>query len=129
LDCIEVERPELRTAGTHTLPRRLTELSGFCTSPETYPLSIRFRPTARRHQTKMNRNATATRSSKRKAQGSPDQAPPLKRAVNGRPAVDDADYVEDGYEYEYDELEASEADLHPAMYIGTPGSLGEWQDT
>ena len=77
----------------------------------------------------MNRNATATRNSKRKAQGSPDQAPPLKRAVNGRPAVDDADYVEDGYEYEYDELEASEADLHPAMYIGTPGSLGEWQDT
>lgn len=77
----------------------------------------------------MNRNGRATRSSKRKAPASPDQGPPPKRPVNGKTTEDEAEYVE--VEYEYDEVSDLGTDLHahPGMYIGTPGSLGEWQDT
>lgn len=77
----------------------------------------------------MNPNGTPAKSSKRKTPGSPDQGPPPKRPVNGKTPNDDTEYVE--VEYEYDEASDLADDLHthPAMYIGTPGSLGEWQDT
>lgn len=76
-------------------------------------------------------NGRATRSSKRKAPGSPDQAPAAKRPVNGKALNDDVEYVEVEAEYEYDDASDLGDDLHahPAMYIGTPTSLGEWQDT
>jgi S1-C subfamily serine protease len=69
---------------------------------------------------------------KRKSSGSSDLAGrPAKRALNGKlstgdntPDVDEIDY-EDGSDYD------GEIDIlaHDPMYIGTPGSLGEWQDT
>ena len=72
----------------------------------------------------MNGTGRATRASKRKAPGSPDQAPPAKRVVNGnRSEDDDVEYIHDA-EYEYDEASDLGADL-----IGTPLSLGEWRDT
>ncbi|KAH7275321.1 trypsin-like cysteine/serine peptidase domain-containing protein [Fusarium solani] len=71
--------------------------------------------------------AAASARAKRKAPGSPDQVPPAKRAVNGKLSPDDntPDIVE------FDDHSDLTDDLHPhaAMYIGTPGSLGEWQDT
>lgn len=72
----------------------------------------------------------ASARGKRKAPGSPDQAPAAKRA-NGRLSV--GDNTPDT-ELEYDDEEEYESDLvddlqHAAMYIGTPSSLGEWQDT
>lgn len=72
-------------------------------------------------------NGTSAARGKRKAPGSPDQVPPPKRAVNGKLSADDntPDLVE--YEDESDAVEDLHA--HTAMYIGTPGSLGEWQDT
>lgn len=72
---------------------------------------------------------TAT-GAKRKARGSPDVPPPAKRAVNGRLSPDDN--TPDGGVVEYDdESDITDDDFHAhdAMYIGTPGSLGEWQDT
>ncbi|CAJ0549606.1 Ff.00g032190.m01.CDS01 [Fusarium sp. VM40] len=73
----------------------------------------------------MNGAASSPRV-KRKAPGSPDQAPAPKRAVNGKHSPNDntPDIVE------FDDQSDMTDDLHPhAMYIGTPGSLGEWQDT
>lgn len=74
----------------------------------------------------MNGTAASARA-KRKAPSSPDQAPPSKRPVNGKLSADDntPDIVE------YDDHSDLTDDLHShaAMYIGTPGSLGEWQDT
>lgn len=71
------------------------------------------------------RNATAARP-KRKAAGSPNQAPPAKRATNGKVSDEEGSDVEF---VDYDD--EAELDLHApgAMYIGTPVSLGEWQDT
>jgi S1-C subfamily serine protease len=73
----------------------------------------------------MNGSSRSTRSSKRKASDSPSHGPPAKRSVNGKPSSDEVEYVEVEYD---DESELGDG-LHQAMYIGTPGSLGEWQDT
>lgn len=75
----------------------------------------------------MNGNGASTRSSKRKASGSPNLTPAAKRTINGKPGNEDVEYVE----IEFDERSdlGDELHPHPAMYIGTPGSLGEWQDT
>jgi hypothetical protein len=73
----------------------------------------------------MNGAASSPRV-KRKAPGSPDLPPPAKRAINGKHSPNDntPDIVE------FDDQSEISDDLHPhAMYIGTPGSLGEWQDT
>lgn len=73
----------------------------------------------------MNGAASSPRV-KRKAPVSPDLAPPAKRAVNGKHSTNDntPDIVE------FDDESGISDDLHPHdMYIGTPGSLGEWQDT
>lgn len=72
----------------------------------------------------MNGSGRTTRSTKRKASDSPSHGPPNKRAVNGKPQppADDVEYVE------YDGSDLGDLDGH-AMYIGTPSSLGEWQDT
>jgi hypothetical protein len=73
------------------------------------------------------RNATAARP-KRKAAGSPNQAPPAKRATNGKVSEEDGSDVEF---VDYDDEADLEHDLQAqaAMYIGTPSSLGEWSDT
>lgn len=72
----------------------------------------------------------ASARGKRKAPSSPDQVPAAKRA-NGRLTADDntpdADLVE--YDDEDDESDLVDDLAHAAMYIGTPSSLGEWQDT
>lgn len=75
----------------------------------------------------MNGSARSTRSSKRKASESPSHGPPAKRSVNGKPLDDELEYVE--VEYDDDSELDDGLHTHPAMYIGTPGSLGEWQDT
>jgi hypothetical protein len=69
--------------------------------------------------------------SKRKADSSPDQGPPSKRAVNGKlPAARVIDVDED-HDDDYDGVSVFSEDVidDPRLYIGTPGSLGEWQDT
>lgn len=74
----------------------------------------------------MNGTRRSTRITKRKASESPSQGPPTKRAVNGKPqpSPDDVGYVE------YDGSDLGDSlDDRPSMYIGTPGSLGEWRDT
>lgn len=78
---------------------------------------------------KTNGAAASARSSKRKASASPDQGPPSKRAINGKSPPEDAEYAD--VEYEYEDASELEDDLHahPAMYVGTPGSLGEWRET
>lgn len=65
---------------------------------------------------------------KRKSSGSTDQGPPSKRLTNGKlsagdntPDVDISHY--DGGSEMAEDLEDD------VMYIGSPGSLGEWQDT
>lgn len=73
----------------------------------------------------------ASARGKRKQPISPDQAPAAKRA-NGKLSVGDNTPDVDVVDYD-DEVELDDAsdldDLHGAMYIGTPSSLGEWQDT
>jgi pro-apoptotic serine protease NMA111 len=76
----------------------------------------------------MNGAGRSTRSTKRKAADSesPNHGPPSKRAVNGKaqPPSDDVEYLE------YDGSDMGDSfDGQPHMYIGTPESLGEWQDT
>lgn len=77
----------------------------------------------------MNGTAASARG-KRKAPVSPNISPPAKRAINGKlsPSDNTPDVVEildyDGESELGDELHAN-----AAMYIGTPSSLGEWQDT
>uniref|UniRef100_A0A8H7NNF4 Pro-apoptotic serine protease NMA111 n=1 Tax=Bionectria ochroleuca TaxID=29856 RepID=A0A8H7NNF4_BIOOC len=76
----------------------------------------------------LDKTAAPMRSTKRKASDSPARVPPAKRSVNGKPpSEEDVEYVE----IEFDEQSELDEHLHahPAMYIGTPGSLGEWQDT
>lgn len=64
---------------------------------------------------------------KRKASGSLNQAPPAKRAINGNNSDDtngsDVEFAD------YDDEAELTPGLHAPMYIGTPSSLGEWQDT
>lgn len=69
----------------------------------------------------MNGNTGLARG-KRKASDSPD-APPTKRAVNGMSPSDDGDYDVEYVEYE-DVSDMADAE----MLLGTPTSLGEWQD-
>lgn len=72
---------------------------------------------------------------KRKAPGSPQTSPPAaKRPVNGssKPDLDmDApDIIIDDASFDDDEGSDAASDIHPhAMFVGTPGSFGEWQDT
>lgn len=75
----------------------------------------------------MNGTVASARG-KRKA-GPPDQVPPAKRSVNGKLSA--GDNTPDIIEYEVDSeiSDDDHLDAHAAMYIGTPGSLGEWQDT
>ncbi|OAA61487.1 Peptidase cysteine/serine, trypsin-like protein [Cordyceps fumosorosea ARSEF 2679] len=70
-------------------------------------------------------NGHAAVGAKRKSSGSPGRAPPAKRVPNGTYS-EDHDTSEDDAMY-FDE----ESDLidENEMYIGTPVSLGEWQDT
>ena len=68
-------------------------------------------------------------ASKRKAAGSPAQGPPPKRPVNGRLTLDDDHTDEELDVYDDDSVLSVDLDAHAAMFIGTPGSLGEWQDT
>ncbi|PHH72780.1 hypothetical protein CDD82_5804 [Ophiocordyceps australis] len=73
-------------------------------------------------------------SGKRRAASSPssDNAPPVKRMLNGRLSADD-NTPDCGYADFDDSSDLSHPGgphgLVPPMYIGTPGSLGEWQDT
>jgi pro-apoptotic serine protease NMA111 len=76
----------------------------------------------------------ASTGGKRKADGSLQASPPAKRPVNGssKPSIDTdmttPDITID--DVSYDDRSDAESDIHPvAMYVGTPGSLGEWQDT
>lgn len=72
--------------------------------------------------------STSSARAKRKAPGSPDQVPPAKRPVNGKLSADDN--TPDILEFHEDDSDlADDIHTHAAMYIGTPGSLGEWQDT
>lgn len=73
--------------------------------------------------------ASSLARSKRKASGSPTLAPPAKRATNG--TVSDDDQGSDVEFVDYDDEVDVAHDMHAqaAMYIGTPTSLGEWQDT
>ncbi|KAH8173010.1 PDZ-like domain-containing protein [Sarocladium implicatum] len=75
----------------------------------------------------MNGTAAAARP-KRKADGSPNLAPPAKRTTNGKLSDEEGSDVEF---VDYDDEADLSHDLHAqaAMYIGTPTSLGEWQDT
>ncbi|ODA77720.1 hypothetical protein RJ55_06322 [Drechmeria coniospora] len=69
----------------------------------------------------------AAAAGKRKAPTSPDQVPPRKRPVNGKLSADDN--TPDAEEMDYDDDSELDEDLHEPLYIGTPTSLGEWQDT
>lgn len=75
-------------------------------------------------------NGHAAAGAKRKSSGSPDRAPAAKRALNlngnGNNYSDD-DNTPDGDVMHYDD--ESELVDEGDMYIGTPASLGEWQDT
>ncbi|OAQ97955.1 hypothetical protein LLEC1_00524 [Akanthomyces lecanii] len=70
-------------------------------------------------------NGHAAAGAKRKSSGSPDLAPAAKRVPNGNYSEDDN--TPDGDVVHYDD----ESDLidDADMFIGTPASLGEWQDT
>lgn len=68
---------------------------------------------------------------KRKSSGSSDLAArPAKRALNGKLSAGDNTPDVDAIHYEDGSDIGDEIVLaHDPMYIGTPGSLGEWQDT
>lgn len=68
---------------------------------------------------------------KRKASTSRDHAPPAKRPVNGNlvpqeESLDGAESLDDDDE-ESDQM--GEFDSHGDIFIASPGSPGEWQDT
>lgn len=74
----------------------------------------------------------ASAVAKRKAAASPSQAPPAKRCVNGKLAADDVASDMDIASFDDDDDDDDSVlsdDLHAPLYVGTPGSLGEWQDT
>ncbi|KAG6003672.1 hypothetical protein E4U54_000643 [Claviceps lovelessii] len=77
----------------------------------------------------MNGTAASSRG-KRKAGFSPDNSPPTKRIVNGKlsPGDNTPDLVQ---EEEYDDESVLSEDMHALapIFLDTPGSLGEWQDT
>lgn len=70
-------------------------------------------------------NGHAAAGAKRKSSGSPDLAPAAKRVPNGNYSEDDNTPDGDSVHYDDESDLIDEAD----MYIGTPASLGEWQDT
>lgn len=76
----------------------------------------------------MNGTRASSRG-KRKAPVSPDQAPPAKRAINGK--LSPGDNTPDVEIVGYDDESDTDDHLHAnaALYVGTPASLGEWQDT
>jgi hypothetical protein len=85
----------------------------------------------------MNGTAAST-GGKRKADGSLQASPPAKRPVNGsnKPSIDtdmttpDITIDDVSYDDRSDDRSDADSDIHPAaMFVGTPGSLGEWQDT
>lgn len=77
----------------------------------------------------MNGTAASARG-KRKAPVSPDNSPPAKRAINGKLSPgDNTPDVADIVQYDGESDIADELHADAAMYVGTPGSLGEWQDT
>lgn len=65
---------------------------------------------------------------KRKSSGSTDQGPPSKRLTNGKLSAGDNTPDVDVSHYD-DGSEMAEDLEDDVMYIGSPGSLGEWQDT
>ncbi|KHN98115.1 Peptidase cysteine/serine, trypsin-like protein [Metarhizium album ARSEF 1941] len=69
---------------------------------------------------------------KRKAQISPGHSPAVKRATNGKlsPGDNTPDVVDIApYDGVSGESEIDDIDASTPIYIDTPGSLGEWQDT
>lgn len=79
-----------------------------------------------------SRASRASAAGKRKAPTSPGQGPPSKRSVNGKLSVDDVTPDIDVVDYDDDsDLSDLSDDLDPCapLYVGTPSSLGEWQDT
>jgi hypothetical protein len=77
----------------------------------------------------MNGTAASARG-KRKAPVSPDLSPPAKRAINGKLSPsDNTPDVDDIVQYDDESDIVDGIHAEAAMYIGTPGSLGEWQDT
>lgn len=77
---------------------------------------------------------TASTGGKRKADGSLQASPPAKRPVNGsnKPSIDTdmttPDITID--DVSSDDRSDAGSDIHPAaMFVGTPSSFGEWQDT
>jgi hypothetical protein len=76
----------------------------------------------------MNGTRASTRS-KRKAPGSPDQLPAAKRPTNGKLSAGDNTPDADIDVHDYDDESDLTDDLDAPMYIDTPSSLGEWQDT
>ncbi|KAK7418369.1 hypothetical protein QQX98_003989 [Neonectria punicea] len=73
--------------------------------------------------------STASARAKRKAPSSPDQVPPSKRPVNGNGKLSADDNTPDLLEFDDHSDLTDDLHSHAAMFIGTPGSLGEWQDT
>ena len=67
----------------------------------------------------------AAAAAKRKAPSSLGHAPPAKRSLNGKFSPDDNTPDIEIYD---DDSELSD-ELDAPIYIDTPGSLGEWQDT
>ena len=71
----------------------------------------------------------ASGRSKRKASGTPDLSPPSKRTLNGKLSADDntpdVEIIEFG---DHEMLEEDEEPASAPLYLGTPTSLGEWQD-
>lgn len=72
---------------------------------------------------------TASARGKRKTQISPENSPPAKRIINGK--LSPGDNTPDVAEIVQYDGESESDDIHTSapIYIGTPGSLGEWQDT
>ncbi|KAG6028612.1 hypothetical protein E4U41_000629 [Claviceps citrina] len=77
----------------------------------------------------MNGTAASSRG-KRKAGFSPEDSPPMKRAVNGKLSPgDNTPDILDAAEYDDESVLSDDMDAGAPMFLGTPGSLGEWQDT
>ncbi|EQL03425.1 Peptidase cysteine/serine, trypsin-like protein [Ophiocordyceps sinensis CO18] len=76
-----------------------------------------------------SRASRASAAGKRKAPTSPGQGPPSKRSVNGKLSVDDVTPDIDVVDYDDDSDLSDDLDPCAPLYVGTPSSLGEWQDT
>jgi len=77
----------------------------------------------------MNGTAASSRG-KRRADFSPDDSPPTKRAVNGKlsPGDNTPDIVQ-ADEYDDESVLSEDILARAPIFLDTPGSLGEWQDT